>query len=345
MNDQSARGPFFDHSPLLQAVLTPTGEFVEWNEVWAQYGIAPAGQSFLQFVADERAVHAAWHDLAGASQVRLTARLRGTTTLQDVDWTFVRDPAADEALCVIGQPQQRSTPDSSELEAIRYDASRTLLSAITHNCNNLLTPIVTLSEVILRQLPQQDAWHPHVELIHQSGVRISALLRQLRSFFPPTGDLAQPQEVDLRALLLQTLEVWRGQAPDNSQSQLQVTTDLAEVSPVSGSPEELQQAFLQILDNARDAIQTTNSDDGQLSVRLAQDDRDAVICIQDDGCGMTPEIRLHCFDPFYTTKPQAEGIGLCVTCGVLQRHRGKIEIQSRVAEGTTVVLRLPRPSP
>ncbi|HEV2765308.1 MAG TPA: ATP-binding protein, partial [Pyrinomonadaceae bacterium] len=129
---------------------------------------------------------------------------------------------------------------------------------------------------------------------------------------------------------------------DKAFKRLRVTTDFdPEAPPVSADADQLQQVFLNLLLNARDAM----PEGGELSVRTCHDERagEVVVEIADDGPGIPAEVRAHVFDPFYTTKPAGAGtgLGLAVCHRIVSAHGGRIDIRPNNGRGTSVRVALP----
>jgi two-component system NtrC family sensor kinase len=106
------------------------------------------------------------------------------------------------------------------------------------------------------------------------------------------------------------------------------------------SPNQIKQAFVALLVNATEAIQqqgeinirTTNPDEGHIRVEII-----------DNGCGITPQDLSHIFEPFYSTKQGSSGIGLglSIVHGIVENHKGRIEVESAPGKGTTMAIILP----
>ncbi|MGB3239092.1 MAG: ATP-binding protein [Geitlerinemataceae cyanobacterium] len=104
------------------------------------------------------------------------------------------------------------------------------------------------------------------------------------------------------------------------------------VSPIYGFPEELNQVWTNLIHNA---IQAMNAR-GMLEILVCQKDNFVLVQFTDSGCGIPPEIQAKIFDPFFTTKPSGEGsgLGLNIVRKIIERHRGKIEVESRSGRTT-----------
>ena len=125
---------------------------------------------------------------------------------------------------------------------------------------------------------------------------------------------------------------------DNKKISLAVESK-APVPRVLGNPNQLLQAFLQIVENAVEALQETGG--GRLVVSLWREDNEVVVRFADSGPGLRDPERV--FDPFYTTKPvcKGTGLGLSATYGVIQDHKGQITCYNRAEGGAAFEIRLP----
>jgi signal transduction histidine kinase len=125
-----------------------------------------------------------------------------------------------------------------------------------------------------------------------------------------------------------------------SLSHVEFDFDVPEDLPkVQGNPRDLQQVFLNLFLNAIQAMPKG----GRLSVRGSLEDGNRIrVEVTDMGCGIPQEQLGSIFDPFFTTKEHGSGLGLYVSYGIIEKHQGKIEVQSQVGMGTTFTLSLPR---
>jgi len=103
--------------------------------------------------------------------------------------------------------------------------------------------------------------------------------------------------------------------------------------------DQLQQVCTNLIMNAVQAM----PEGGGLTLRTSADNGQLKIEVQDTGCGISPENMPKLFTPFFTTKQEVKGVGLglAVAYGIIQRHRGKIEVESKEGEGTTFTIYLP----
>jgi len=110
------------------------------------------------------------------------------------------------------------------------------------------------------------------------------------------------------------------------------------VPPVEGEPSEIREALTNILFNALDAM----PDGGSITFNTGAKDGRVVCSVADSGIGMPEDVRQRVFDPFFTTKGErGTGLGLSVVYGIVARHGGEIDVDSRLGSGTTFTLRFP----
>jgi signal transduction histidine kinase len=118
--------------------------------------------------------------------------------------------------------------------------------------------------------------------------------------------------------------------------------DLSPEDPVvPGNRTQLEQVFVNLLTNARDALEDTERK--AVSITTRTDGTIVEVAFSDTGSGIPAELLPRIFDPFFTTKPSGHGtgLGLSISYGILKEHHGEIQVESRVGEGTTFIIHLP----
>jgi CheY-like chemotaxis protein len=147
--------------------------------------------------------------------------------------------------------------------------------------------------------------------------------------------------MDLVEVIRDALDVTQPRWRDEPQSRgivVRVETKLSPLPPVPGNPAELREVLTNLILNALDAM----PNGGTLTLTSRADEPGVTIAVQDTGIGMTDEVRRHIFDPFFTTKgPKGTGLGLAVVYGIVTRHGGEIQVESREGVGSTFTIRLP----
>ncbi len=225
------------------------------------------------------------------------------------------------------------------VHARKISAIGTFTSGIAHELNNPVNNIVLTAEALKEEydeLDREEALGMIQDILAQSD-RASEIIRNLLDF--SRSERPEMVSVSVRDVIGDTLRLVRNQL---LLSGVDEVTEIPESLPsVCGDYKSLQQVFLNLFINAVQAM----PQGGRLSTRAGlSDDGDYVkIEVTDNGGGIANENLPHIFDPFFTTKEvgKGTGLGLSVTYGILQKHRGRIEIQSHEGEGTTVTILLP----
>ncbi len=171
------------------------------------------------------------------------------------------------------------------------------------------------------------------QVIKSGASRVGEIVRRLRSF--ARLDEAELKEVNLHEGLEDTLMLVHHEIKHH----IELVKDYGDVPTLSVYPSRLNQVFLNLLNNARQAI----GDEGTITIRTGVEDGKAVIAFTDDGVGIAPDDLKKVFDPGFTTKGVGvgTGLGLSICYQIIQDHRGTIEADSSPGEGTTFTIRLP----
>jgi signal transduction histidine kinase len=179
-----------------------------------------------------------------------------------------------------------------------------------------------------------------VEHVLDGSERVAKLVATMRDFGRPDGELRTP--TDLNEGLETVLSVARAQYEHVAD----ISTDFGELPRVDCNPAEMNQVFLNLVTNAAQAIERRARQEtrGIITIRTRVEQNEAVISVEDDGCGIPEAIRGRVFEPFFSTAEVGSGTGLglhTVHRIVVERHSGSIAFESEVGRGTRFVLRLP----
>lgn len=187
-----------------------------------------------------------------------------------------------------------------------------------------------------RQIDSAFLLQDMVQAINESregAERVRRIVLDLRDF--SREDTGEPTYADLNAALESTLNiVW-----NELKYKATVHREYGELPPVRCWPMRLQQVFMNLLVNAAQAI----PERGEITVRTYARDEKVYVEIRDTGIGIPPEHMSRIFDPFFTTKEvgKGTGLGLSVALGIVERHGGRIEVESQVGKGSTFTVILP----
>ena len=228
-----------------------------------------------------------------------------------------------------------------QLQISEKMASIGLLAAgVAHEVNTPLTGISSFTQMLLEGSDPEDPQTKVLEKIERQTFRAAKIVNGLLNLARPgRSDASGP--VDLSVVISDVLALLEHQLAAGS---VKVRRELPETPiVVSGVEFKLQQVFLNLFLNARDAMTTG----GWLTVGARVRDGEAIVEVADTGSGIPPEMLSRIYDPFFTTKVpgQGTGLGLSVTYGVVQEHHGAIECDSSPGQGTRFTLKLPLATP
>jgi PAS domain S-box-containing protein len=210
-----------------------------------------------------------------------------------------------------------------------------LAAGVAHEVNTPLAVISNYIQMLAKQMPEGDPRQSIIEKIVKQTFRASEIVNNLLNF-SRTG-AAEAADIDVNRVVEETLSLV---AHPLKTSQIRVVKQLGETLPlVRGSANKLQQVFLNLFLNARDAM----PGGGMLEVRTAAHNGSVEIEIADTGAGIPREHIHRIFDPFFTTKASGRGtgLGLSVSYGIIKEHSGKIDVRSTPGKGTSFHVEFP----
>ncbi|HEY6917103.1 MAG TPA: PAS domain S-box protein [Allosphingosinicella sp.] len=214
-----------------------------------------------------------------------------------------------------------------------------LTGGIAHDFNNLMTVIRGSADLLRRDDLSADKRLRYLDAIVETADRAATLTSHLLAF--GRRQTLKPEVIDVNL----RLDAIAGMLSRTLGSRVDVTLDLAhDAWNIEADPTQLETALLNAAINARDAM----PDGGRLTLASAnvsgKDGEFVCIAVSDTGCGMPQEVIDRAFEPFFTTKPvgKGTGLGLSQIHGFAAQTGGKVEIRSRVGEGSTIRLLLPR---
>ena len=227
----------------------------------------------------------------------------------------------------------------------RLRALGTMASGIAHDINNVLTPVLAYSDVLLAD----DQWTPDAKrklrVLWTCARDIAGMVTRLREFYRKREREEPLRPVTVARLLEQTLALTRPHwhdAPQRRGAVISVEQDVApDVPAVLGDEIELREALANLVLNAVDSM----PEGGDLTLRARAAGGSVELRVIDNGSGMTEAVRRQCFEPFFTTKSEAgTGMGTSVVHGIVRRHNGEISVDSAPGQGTTFTIVLPAAS-
>ncbi len=219
-------------------------------------------------------------------------------------------------------------------QAQKMESLGLLAGGVAHDFNNILTTILGIADLLKRaDLPEEDA--ERLKVLERAAYRGAEITQRLLAF--ARGGVERVETFDLRDVLGDIARLAGPSLPKTTELKLELPDQPVRVE---GDPTQLHQAILNMVLNARDALQDR---DGRIRLALSGGRDAATIEVEDNGPGMDQQTQLRLFEPFFTTKPKGAGtgLGLSIAYGVVQAHGGTISVHSRLGEGTRFAIRLP----
>lgn len=215
-----------------------------------------------------------------------------------------------------------------------------LKQAIEQQKQFLLPLLIDEPEIITilkRQYQQQES---SLDSIEEGCERIKNIVDDLRTF--SRLDEASRKVVNIIDSLKSTIHITQ----THYQKNIKIVTDFQAQPELECWPAKLNQVFMNIIVNSCHAIeqqQQITALEGLLIISSIEKNKELIICFQDNGCGMSDEIKNKMFEPFFTTKAvgQGTGLGMSLSYGIIQEHHGRIEVTSQLGQGTSTRIYLP----
>ncbi len=228
------------------------------------------------------------------------------------------------------------------VQSARLAAVGELAAGVAHEINNPLTSIIGFTRLLLEDLPPDDPMRTDLETIDREAARTRQIVRALLDFARTSDPVLVPTDlnglVEEAVMLVCTRSVL---------AKVSLEKDLSPLPPVMLDTNQIKQVLVNLLNNAVQAM----PDSGRLTIATRLTEREdngvyremAAVYVNDSGVGIPPENLGRIFDPFFTTKEvgQGTGLGLSVSYSIVEKHNGRIEVESVLHEGSTFTLLLP----
>ena len=251
--------------------------------------------------------------------------------------------------------EQKQTEEKHEqlqaqlMQAQKLESVGRLAGGVAHDLNNLLSPILGYSDILLAELSEHDTRRQYVQYIVQAGTRAGDLIRQLLAFGRKQTLLIK--NVDLNEIIEGFAKLLMRAVREDIVIEIVATPGLPTVQVDVG---QIEQVLMNLVVNAQDAI----PEGGTILIKTAITDLDqeyatahagvtpgryVVMEVTDNGFGMNAEVCEQIFVPFFTTKEKGKGtgLGLATTYGIVKQHHGHIWVYSEPGQGTTFKIYLP----
>ncbi len=239
------------------------------------------------------------------------------------------------ALIVLDDITEKVQLEDQLMQAEKLSSIGLLAAGIAHEVNTPIAGISSYTQMLLKETPESDRRKPILEKIEKQTFRAAEIVNGLLNFARLSG--SEFKELDINQLINDSIALLSHQLESNHIT-VESRFDYS-LPPVYGNMGKLQQVFVNLFLNARDAMPSG----GELSVQTGMDESMVVVEISDTGPGIPEENIKRIFDPFFTTKSAGKGtgLGLAVSYGIIQEHGGGIFVDSGSGKGTRFRLKLP----
>jgi PAS domain S-box-containing protein len=336
--------------------LDASGNVTYVNEVVKTLlGYAPedlTGSQFVHFLTNEgKIVFEQLLSVLGRPQIELTSGLsyelaafsnQGATV--NLEFKFGQIYRSGNLAGIQGIGRDITARKRSE-QAERMRMVGQIASGVAHDLNNVLANVLGHAQ-LLKEVITPDLLEP-VQIIEQSAKDGAETVRRIQEF--SVQRMSQNLEVlDLDAVVQSAIDITRPRWRDAAQQKgmrVEVERELTSLPLVQGKAAELREVLVNLIHNSLDAMR---SEGGKITFTAAYDKKNQMVTLEvaDNGRGMTPEIKRHVFELFYTTKGvRGTGLGLSVAYGIIRRFGGDIWVDSTPDVGTTFYIRLPAATP
>jgi signal transduction histidine kinase len=242
---------------------------------------------------------------------------------------------------VIAHREQLHVAYQRAMEQEKLSSLGMMAAGVAHEINNPMSFVTSNIHSLYRELKARPSLsEPLQEYVEDvlpatlDGIRrVNAIVSDLRRF--ARGDAESYVEFDLNAEVQAALRI-----AHNQLSHCDVETELGEVGQLTGRPQQIAQAVVNVLVNAGQAT----ASGGRVHLSTRREGDWVRVAVDDTGTGIPPEAMRNLFQPFFTTKPQGAGmgLGLAVSHGIITAHGGRIEVETTPGKGSRFTLHLPR---
>lgn len=305
-------------------------ELLRWKII--AFGLIALAFGFAASLFVSKRLSKPVEQIVAGSMENLTRRKQAETDLLKTNQEL------EKALTELKATQQQV------IQQERLSAIGQMASGIAHDFNNTLTPILGFTELLLENealLDDKVEARRCLEMLRTSAKDAASVVSRLREFYRPAATDEEFPVVDLAKIVQQAVSLtepkWRRQTQAKGVT-LEVAVEMKASPFVAGEESALREVLTNLIFNAVDAM----PEGGRITLETSIDGTDAVIQVRDTGTGMSESVRQRCLEPFFSTKGElGTGLGLSMVYGIVDRHRGKLEIQSALGQGTTFIIRLP----
>jgi PAS domain S-box-containing protein len=299
------------------------------------------GEYFLKFVAEHyrKTVRKRYEDRMAGKEVPnmyeiVLIKKDGTAFPVELNACLVEYEGKPADLVIIRDITERKRTEEQLIQSAKLAEIGTLASGIAHEINNPLAVILGYAEVISEEEDPEKVKKFAKEIVKNTE-RASNIVKWLSRYSRGSKDSALT-DVNLNEVIDTSLEA----VQHSRKCEIDIVKKFQKIPPIKGNLDELQQVFINLLNNAIDAVQSG----GSISLSTNIENGLVKVKISDNGTGIPKEDINRIFDPFFTRKDvgKGSGLGLYVSSMIVKKHYGDIDVESEMGRGTTFTLKFPR---
>jgi len=299
------------------------------------------------------------NELEGKNESLLEVREKLSHTLghleQEIEKRMVELKESNQQLAQEIKSHKSTNQDLRETEqkffqAQKMEALGTLVGGLAHDFSNVMSGISANLFFIQREIKGNALVQDKLDDVEKLVFHASEMSKQLLTF--ARKDEVEKKHFDMGSFINEALKL----GVISLSSRIKIEKDLTQLPlPISGSATQLQQVFLNLLNNAKDALSTTQEPQIRVTLKTLEEAKHLrtnhpslegpwlYLCFQDNGEGISQKNLVHIFEPFFTTKEQGKGtgLGLAMCYGAIKSHGGMIEVESTPNQGTSFHVYLP----
>jgi PAS domain S-box-containing protein len=251
-------------------------------------------------------------------------------------------------LAVVRDVSERKNLEGELIQAQKMEALGTLAGGIAHDFNNILAAIVGYAELARSKVKDDPKLSHYVDGIFNAAFRAGDLVKQILTFSRGTEQKKEPLQMTL--IVKETIKMLRSSIPTT----IKISKNIRSEGYVYADPTQIHQIIMNLCTNAYHAMRETGgtmgislrdikiSGDDSLTMEIPQGDY-VLLEVNDTGYGIDEETQKKIYEPYFTTKEPGEGtgLGLAVVHGIVESHKGVINVDSSLGKGTTFKVYLP----
>ena len=258
---------------------------------------------------------------------------------------FNEQKALAGAILVARDMTERYRESDRAQQAEKLRALGQLASGVAHNFNNALAAVIGYTQLALPKVKDTPV-EKYLTVVEQSAKDAARMVERIQNFSRASHGKDDFMRMRLSDIVRDAIDITRPRWRDDAEAagikyEVRLDWNTEEELLINGEPSDLREVFVNIILNALDAMIVG----GSIIIHASADETTVRVSLTDSGTGMTEETISRIFDPFYTTKGTSGlGMGLSESYRTIERHGGRIEVDSQPSRGTTFVIFLPRVS-